>query len=99
MFRLNQDTGSQGAKWDGSPDEEVCGTGKHGGIRVNFIPRWKQCLFKDLSDDLQKNCVFISGLEQCSNGIFFYGSRIPHGPVFFQNHIQRKYTSETNGSF
>lgn len=62
--------GSQGRKWAGFPDEGECGIGKYGGIRANFISRCKQRLSKDLSDDLQNNCVFFSGPKQCPNGVF-----------------------------
>lgn len=43
--------------------------GEHGGIRVNFISRWKPGLSK-MSDDLQNDCIFFSGLEQCPNRLF-----------------------------
>lgn len=68
-FIWTRDIGSQGRKWDGFPDVKNCDIGKHGGIRVNFISRWKQCLSM-MSNDLQNYYVFFHGLEQCPNRFF-----------------------------
>lgn len=73
----------------GFPDED-CVVGNHVGIWVNFISRWKQCPPKNLPDDgLQNNCTLQGPGTVSKWG--FYGSRVPHDPVSFQNHIQTKY--------
>lgn len=73
----------------GFPDE-ICVIGNHVRIWVNFISRWKQCPPENLPDDGLQNSRTLQGPGTVSKW-GFYGSRIPHDPVFFQNHTQRKY--------
>lgn len=75
-------------EWDGFPDEGGCG--KTWWNRVNFLSNAFLRIWQVVHEN---NCVF-SSLEQYFNGVF-YGSRVPHGPVSYQNHIQRKCISET----